>query len=90
MVAGLAVFLSSVVFPKGGAWRFVWQRLFVVYWWQWSFGAFLADCYIGGVRTWWMGLISFRWAGPLWAAVSLALAFFKLPMAFGWYLYHVS
>jgi peptidoglycan/LPS O-acetylase OafA/YrhL len=34
LMVGMMIFLSSVVFPKGGAWRFVWQRLFIVYWWQ--------------------------------------------------------
>jgi peptidoglycan/LPS O-acetylase OafA/YrhL len=78
---GMAIFLSSSVFPKGGGWRFVWQRLFVVYWWQWSLGAYLADWYVGGIRTWWTGLISFSGSSLMWLGASLALAFVDLPIA---------
>jgi peptidoglycan/LPS O-acetylase OafA/YrhL len=69
IIAGMAVFLSSVVFPKGGGWRFVWQRLFVVYWWQWSLGAYLADCYTGQLLTWWTRLINFRSASLIWGGI---------------------
>jgi peptidoglycan/LPS O-acetylase OafA/YrhL len=81
LLAGMAIFLSSIVFPKGGGWRFVWQRLFVVYWWQWSLGAFLADCYTAGRRTRWFGLVSFRQASMLWGGASLALAMVKPAIA---------
>ncbi|MBF6560073.1 MAG: hypothetical protein IVW56_07275 [Candidatus Binataceae bacterium] len=49
------------------------QRLFLVSWWQWSLGAYLADVYASGRPRWWTGLILRRGLWALWGAASLAI-----------------
>lgn len=75
LVVGLAVYGAASVLLAGRESRVVGQNLFVVYWWQWAFGAALAEIYASGRAPSWAPLFTRRAAPWVWGVLSLALAF---------------
>lgn len=81
----LATYFISSVYLHDDA-RFVGQHLFVVYWWQWALGAWLADSYCSGRMKPWLRILSSRYSVIPWIAFSLLIGL-KDPVLLG---LHVS
>jgi hypothetical protein len=69
---GLAIYQTASVLLHGGP-RFIWQKLFLVTWWQWAFGAALADMYVRGKAAQWAKLLNFRFAPAVYLMLSMAV-----------------
>jgi len=70
-LVGLLIYGTASVFLKGDP-RWVWQHIFVVYWWQWALGAGLAEMYVRGKAAQWGKLLSFKFAPVVYLILSLA------------------
>jgi peptidoglycan/LPS O-acetylase OafA/YrhL len=75
LVVGLFVYGVGTKLLAGSPSRIVVQNLFVVYWWQWAFGAALAELYASGRKPSWAPLFTGSAARWVWGLLSLALAF---------------
>ncbi len=49
----------------------VFQRFFLITWWQWALGAALADTYVRGKAAGWAKLLSFKFAPAVYLVLSL-------------------
>ena len=73
-IAGYGVI--SVLLPHGD--RVPWQNMFLVRWWQWALGAWLAEVYVRGTAGRVAStLVNFRGAWLVWLTVSLIPAWFN-------------
>lgn len=75
LAVGLFVYGAGSLHLAGSESRSVVQNLFVVYWWQWAFGAALAEIYASGKSPAWGRLFTAKAAPWAWGLLSLGLAF---------------